>query len=63
VRLEHAGAEFTATATVTDNVTLEGMGVELTEMGAKDRAILEKWLNENRGDKANNPSQGASVSR
>ena len=46
VHLEHAGAEFTATARVTDNVTPEGMGVEFIDMGAKDRAILEKWLAE-----------------
>jgi hypothetical protein len=44
VRIEHAGAEFTAMGRVTDNVCAEGMGVEFTEMEPQDRAILEKWL-------------------
>jgi hypothetical protein len=46
VRIEHAGAEFTAMARVTDNVSAEGMGVEFIEMEPKDRATLEKWLAE-----------------
>jgi len=46
VRIEHAGAEFTAIGRVTDNVTAEGMGVEFIEMEPKDRAILDKWLAE-----------------
>jgi hypothetical protein len=46
VRIEHARAEFTATARVTDNVTAEGMGIEFIEMEPSDRAILEKWLGE-----------------
>jgi PilZ domain-containing protein len=46
VRIEHAGAEFAAVARVTDNVSEEGMGVEFIEMEPKDRAILEKWLDE-----------------
>ena len=46
VRIEHARAEFTAIARVTDNVTPEGMGIEFIEMEAGDRAILEKWLGE-----------------
>jgi hypothetical protein len=46
VRIEHAGAEFTAIARVTDNVSSEGMGVEFVEVEPKDRAILEKWLAE-----------------
>lgn len=46
VRIEHAGAEFTATGRVTHNVPAEGMGVEFLEMELKDRAILEKWLAE-----------------
>jgi hypothetical protein len=44
VRIEHAGAEFTAIGRVTDNVSAEGMGIEFVEMESKDRAILEKWL-------------------
>jgi hypothetical protein len=44
VRIEHAGAEFTAVARVTDNVTPEGMGIEFVEMEPKERAILGKWL-------------------
>ena len=44
VRIEHAGAEFTAIGRVTDNVSAEGMGVEFVEMEPKNRAILEKWL-------------------
>jgi hypothetical protein len=44
VRIEHAGAEFTAIGRVTDNVSPEGMGVEFVEIEPKDRAILEKWL-------------------
>jgi hypothetical protein len=44
VRIMHSGAEFTAIAKVTDNVTAEGMGMEFVEMERKDRAILEKWL-------------------
>jgi hypothetical protein len=31
---------------VTDNVTEEGMGIEFIEMEPRDRAILEKWLDE-----------------
>jgi hypothetical protein len=46
VRIEHAQAEFTAIARVTDNVTAEGMGIEFIEMEPRDRAILEKWLGE-----------------
>ena len=46
VRIEHAGAEFTAIGRVTDNVSAEGMGVEFIEMQPRDRALLEKWLNE-----------------
>jgi PilZ domain len=46
VRIEHAGAEFTATGRVTDNVTAEGMGIEFIEIEPSDRAILEKWLAE-----------------
>ena len=44
VRIEHAGAEFTAVGRVTDNVSAIGMGVEFVEVEPKDRAILEKWL-------------------
>lgn len=44
VRIMHSGAEFTAIAKVTDNVTAEGMGIEFVEVEPKDRAILEKWL-------------------
>ena len=44
LRIEHAGAKFTATGKVTDNVTAEGMGVEFIEMESSDRAILEKLL-------------------
>ena len=44
VRIEHAGAKFTAIARVTDNVSAEGMGVEFIEMEADDRMILERWL-------------------
>jgi hypothetical protein len=44
VRIMHAGAEFTAIAKVTDNVTAEGMGIEFVEIEPKDRAILERWL-------------------
>jgi PilZ domain len=46
VRIEHARAEFTAIARVTDNITAEGMGIEFIEMEPRDRAILEKWLDE-----------------
>jgi PilZ domain-containing protein len=46
VHIEHARAEFTAIARVTDNVTAEGMGIEFIEMEPRDRAILEKWLGE-----------------
>jgi PilZ domain len=44
VRIEHAGAKFTAVGRVTDNVSAEGMGVEFIEMEPDDRAILQKWL-------------------
>jgi hypothetical protein len=43
VRLEHAGVEFTAVGRVTHEVP-EGMGVEFAEIEPKDRAILDKWL-------------------
>jgi c-di-GMP-binding flagellar brake protein YcgR len=46
VRIEHGRAEFTAIARVTDNVTEERMGIEFIEMEPRDRAILEKWLDE-----------------
>jgi len=44
VRIEHAGAKFTAIGRVTDNVSAEGMGVEFMEMEPDDQAILQKWL-------------------
>lgn len=44
VRIEHAGARFTALGRVTHNVSAEGMGVAFVQVEAKDRAILEKWL-------------------
>lgn len=44
VRIEHGAVEFTAIGRVTDNVTAEGMGVQFIEVEPKDRAILEKWL-------------------
>jgi hypothetical protein len=44
LRIRHAGARFTAMATVTDDRSEEGMGVEFTGLKPKDRAILEKWL-------------------
>ena len=48
LRIERSGAEFKANARVTDNVNASGMGLEFTEMSAKDRAILETWLRESR---------------
>lgn len=44
LRIEHGGAEFKATAKVTDNVSAIGMGLRFIEMSPKDRAILEGWL-------------------
>jgi len=44
VRITHRGEEFTAVGRVTDNVRADGMGVEFVEMEPKDRAILGKWL-------------------
>jgi hypothetical protein len=44
LRIRHAGARFTAIATVIDDVPEEGMGVEFIRLKTKDRAILEKWL-------------------
>ncbi len=44
VRIEHVGADFRAIGRVTDNISSEGMGVEFIEIEPKDRAILEKWL-------------------
>src|SRR2546427_11226663 len=44
VRIDHAGDKFTALGRVTHNVTAEGMGVAFVQVEAKDRAILEKWL-------------------
>jgi hypothetical protein len=44
VRITHRGHEFTAVGRVTENVSAEGMGVEFVEMEPEDRAILEKWL-------------------
>jgi hypothetical protein len=44
VRITHRGEEFTAVGRVTDNVRPDGMGVEFVEVEPKDRAILEKWL-------------------
>jgi hypothetical protein len=46
LRIEHAGAEFTAAARVTDNITPEGMGVEFVEIEPRERTILGKWLAE-----------------
>ncbi len=46
LRIEHAGIEFTAVGKVTNHVSAEGMGVEFTEMIPKDRAILQKWLDD-----------------
>jgi PilZ domain len=44
VRITNRGEDFTAIGRVTDNVSADGMGVEFIEMEPKDRAILEKWL-------------------
>lgn len=44
VRIEHAGAEFTAIGRVTDNVSAIGMGIEFVEVGTKDREVLQNWL-------------------
>jgi hypothetical protein len=44
VRLTLSGAAFAAIGNVTANVTPEGMGIVFTEIGANDRAILERWL-------------------
>lgn len=44
LRIEHSGAELTASARVTGNVSAKGMGVEFIEMSSENRAILEKWL-------------------
>ena len=44
VRISHRGEEFTAIGRVTDNIKPDGMGLEFLEMEPKDRAILEKWL-------------------
>ena len=49
VRITHHGEEFTAVGRVTDNVSADGMGVEFVEMEAKNRAILEKWLADEKG--------------
>jgi len=44
LRIRHAGARFTAIATVIDDLSEEGMGVEFIQLKPKDRAILQKWL-------------------
>jgi PilZ domain len=44
IRMEHAGAKFTAVGRVTHSVSAQGMGVEFIEIEAKNRAILERWL-------------------
>jgi hypothetical protein len=44
VHITYRGEEFTAVGRVTDNVRPDGMGVEFIEMEPKDRAILDKWL-------------------
>ena len=44
VRITHRGEDFAAIGRVTDNVSAEGMGVEFIEVEPKDRAILDKWL-------------------
>lgn len=44
LRIRHAGARFTAIATVIDDAPEEGMGVEFIGLKSKDRALLEKWL-------------------
>src|SRR2546427_1821819 len=44
MRIEHAAAKFTALGRVTHNISAEGMGVEFVQVEAKDLAILEKWL-------------------
>jgi hypothetical protein len=49
VRIMHSGTEFTAIGRVTDNVSAEGMGVEFIETEPRDRAILEKWLADEKG--------------
>jgi hypothetical protein len=52
IRIEHAGTEFSAIGRVTDNLTPEGMGIEFVEIGAKDRAILERWLGDEKARRA-----------
>jgi hypothetical protein len=49
VRITYRGEEFTAVGRVTDNVSVDGMGIEFVEMEPKDRAILEKWLADEKG--------------
>lgn len=44
LRITHRGQDFTAVARVTENVRPDGMGLEFVEIEPGDRAILEKWL-------------------
>ena len=44
LRIAYGGSDFAASGMVTGHITREGMGIEFTEMGPRDRAIIEEWL-------------------
>ena len=44
VRITHAGSDFAATGSVTENITHEGMGIEFVEIEPQHQAIIEAWL-------------------
>ena len=44
VRITYAGSDFTATGSVTENITREGMGIEFVRIEPEHQAIIEAWL-------------------
>jgi hypothetical protein len=44
VTMMSSGESFAALGEVTDNVSVEGMGIAFADIAEKDQATLEKWL-------------------
>jgi hypothetical protein len=66
VRIRHSGADFTAVGDVTDNVSVDGMGIKFVQIAPPDRAVLSKWLDgikARTGEFALEPARGEGLAR
>lgn len=61
VRIAHAGLDFAATGSVTENITREGMGIEFVEVEPEHQAIIEEWLGVSAVDPDGRDARGRAV--